>query len=404
MNNYLEVASEMVRKLLTQGNQSYESGKWVEAVEHFSKALQISPQNLYLLCNRAASYFKAGELDKALLDSDAAIKALPKVTSDMSSDSSYRITSDPWFHSAHSWKYRTLILMGRTNEAQKAYREIEDTSGGLVTLEDLKVEFINKVIPREYLMSHCPNKQEVERENLAEKIKLKGNESFGKQNYEEAVKFYTEAIETYPRDARIFSNRAAALLKLDRFENAIDDCNISLNLDPHHINAFLRKAAALKSMFPGNFSKYAADALQCYAKVLQIDGEHEPAQKGFLKLYSELYTPEDEETFRVPNEYYVRKMTITRHVPVYFRARKLAENGEYEEALKDIRSVLSMCPKFCEARILKAEVLEKLGNYEHAMDVYKKILEIQPNNRIASDGMRKCKVLIEKNTKGKGLL
>ena len=95
---------------------------------------------------------------------------------------------------------------------------------------------------------------------------------------------------------------------------------------------------------------------------------------------------------------------ITRHVPVYFRARKLAENGEYEEALKDIRSVLSMCPKFCEARILKAEVLEKLGNYEHAMDVYKKILEIQPNNRIASDGMRKCKVLIEKNTKGKGLL
>lgn len=47
-------------------------------------------------------------------------------------------------------------------------------------------------------------------------IFCKGNQCFVQGNYEESIKYYSEAIDADPSNAALFSNRAFANIKLKR--------------------------------------------------------------------------------------------------------------------------------------------------------------------------------------------
>merc|ERR1712130_233016 len=83
---------------------------------------------------------------------------------------------------------------------------------------------------------------------IAEQEKLKGNDCFKKGEWANAVKFYSEAIKRNPKDAKIYSNRAACYTKLNAFDLTIKDCDSSIALDPNFVKAYLRKANVLKAM------------------------------------------------------------------------------------------------------------------------------------------------------------
>jgi stress-induced-phosphoprotein 1 len=51
-----------------------------------------------------------------------------------------------------------------------------------------------------------------------------------------------------PDDPRGFSNRAAALIKLMAFPQAVQDCDEATSRDPKFIRAYLRKSQALMAM------------------------------------------------------------------------------------------------------------------------------------------------------------
>lgn len=65
------------------------------------------------------------------------------------------------------------------------------------------------------------------------------------QRYEEAVQLYTRALALQP-SAIYYCNRAAALIKLHRCEEAIEDCNLALIIDPTYVKAFSRMGFVLK--------------------------------------------------------------------------------------------------------------------------------------------------------------
>merc|ERR1712013_94165 len=110
---------------------------------------------------------------------------------------------------------------------------------------------------------------------LAEQEKLKGNDCFKKGEWANAVKFYSEAIKRNPKDAKIYSNRAACYTKLNAFDLTIKDCDTSISMDPTFVKAYLRKANVLKAM------GQAKNAMEVYSKAMELDPNSDEAKNGY---------------------------------------------------------------------------------------------------------------------------
>ena len=101
-----------------------------------------------------------------------------------------------------------------------------------------------------------------------QELKEKGNEFFKRGDHQEAYKLYTQALELAEKDESvdksqlhlIYSNRAATLLSLERYQEALEDCEKVLALDPKFLKGHLRKAMALNKLGQLNKALEAAEA------------------------------------------------------------------------------------------------------------------------------------------------
>lgn len=81
------------------------------------------------------------------------------------------------------------------------------------------------------------------KEREAEEIKAKGNKLLNAKDYEGAEKCYTQALELSPNgpNSHVYlCNRAAALCYLGRNDDAVVDCQESIDLKPDYAKAYTR--------------------------------------------------------------------------------------------------------------------------------------------------------------------
>lgn len=73
----------------------------------------------------------------------------------------------------------------------------------------------------------------------ADKLKAKGNTLMGQKQYDEAIEQYTAAIKLSPNPV-YYSNRAAAFSALGKHEQAAEDAQRAIDLDPNFAKGFSR--------------------------------------------------------------------------------------------------------------------------------------------------------------------
>jgi DnaJ family protein C protein 7 len=110
--------------------------------------------------------------------------------------------------------------------------------------------------------------------------KEEGNEAFGAGRAAEAVQLYTEALNVFPDaigiNSTLFSNRAAAHMKIRNYQEALDDCNKAIELDETNLKAYRRKATCETAL-----EKFE-EAVRTYEKACKLDPENREL-KGLLK-------------------------------------------------------------------------------------------------------------------------
>ncbi|CAI5726779.1 unnamed protein product [Hyaloperonospora brassicae] len=114
-------------------------------------------------------------------------------------------------------------------------------------------------------------------EQLAVYAKNEGNAFFRQGLMDDAISAYTRCLALDPSNAVCLSNRAAAYLKIERFELAIADCCKAIEVAPT-IKSYMRRATAYIALH--QFTKAVTDieaALQfesrnkeCYTKLRSI--------------------------------------------------------------------------------------------------------------------------------------
>ena len=77
-----------------------------------------------------------------------------------------------------------------------------------------------------------------------EVLKDLGNKSFMTQKFEEAIDFFTKALEINPKSHIYFANRANCFLSLGKYPECISDCKSCLDIEPSFTKAYFRMAKA----------------------------------------------------------------------------------------------------------------------------------------------------------------
>ncbi|KAJ8377248.1 hypothetical protein AAFF_G00264760, partial [Aldrovandia affinis] len=177
--------------------------------------------------------------------------------------------------------------------------------------------------------------EELERE--AEGFKEQGNAFYIKKDYAEAFNYYTKAIETSPKNASYYGNRAATLMMLHRYREALEDSQQAVRLDDTFMKGHLREGKCHLSL--GN----AMAASRCFQRVLELGPDSSQAQQ-------ELKTAESILEYERMAEFGFEKRDFRMVVFCMDRALETA----------------SACHRF---KILKAECLALLGRYPEAHDI-----------------------------------
>eukprot|EP00756_Hemistasia_phaeocysticola_P009003 Hpha_TRINITY_DN14801_c1_g6::TRINITY_DN14801_c1_g6_i1::g.169188::m.169188/K09553/STIP1; stress-induced-phosphoprotein 1 len=112
---------------------------------------------------------------------------------------------------------------------------------------------------------------------MAEEYKAKGNAAFKENNFPEAVKWFTQAIQLDEKNHVLYSNRSAAYASMRMWMEALEDAKICTTIKPDWAKGYSRLGAAFEGVH--SFT----DAVAAYEKGLRIDGNMEALKTGLAR-------------------------------------------------------------------------------------------------------------------------
>jgi len=249
------MANDEALKEKEQGNAAYKSKNFSKAIEHYKKAIELDASEITFYSNLAAVHFEKKDYEECVKVCEKAIEVGRENRAD------FKLIAKAWNRAGNGYK-----KLGNLKAAKTAFEK--------ALTEHRTPEYKTNLSEVEAAIKKKEEEAYID-PSLADAEKLKGNECFKAGDWAGAVKFYTEALKRNPKDAKIYSNRAACYTKLNAFDLVIKDCDASIGLDPGFVKAYLRKANVLKAM--GQTQK----AMDVYSKAMELDPNSDEAKNGY---------------------------------------------------------------------------------------------------------------------------
>ncbi|KAF7722006.1 hypothetical protein EC973_003789 [Apophysomyces ossiformis] len=127
--------------------------------------------------------------------------------------------------------------------------------------------------------------------------KEKGNTAFKTNNLQEAYDAYTNALaideENDIMNSRLYSNRAAVLQKLKKFEEALGDCNKAIELDADFTKVYSRRAACYMEL------EQYEEAVRDYRRLTDADGSNREYHNLLRKAELELKKSQRKDYYKI---------------------------------------------------------------------------------------------------------
>mmetsp|Transcript_14577 Transcript_14577/g.41374 ORF Transcript_14577/g.41374 Transcript_14577/m.41374 type:complete len:428 (-) Transcript_14577:169-1452(-) len=127
------------------------------------------------------------------------------------------------------------------------------------------------------VLSAKPDSEEA-RVRLVEELKRRGNAAFKFQSFPEAEVLYAKAIEHDGNNAALFGNRSMTRASMGRFQEALEDANAAIGVDPSWVKGYYRKAMAELGL------KKFAEAETSFKRVLELDASNKAAKTELAKI------------------------------------------------------------------------------------------------------------------------
>ena len=442
-----------------KGNALVKEKKYKDALDCYTKAIEIDPNDPILYSNRSAMHLNLSEFNEALTDAEKAIsikadygkaylrkgKALeglykvdealktyklglerdkenaqllqasqeleaslnnpflknyPKLftdprTANMMKDPQFRnlidfamkdqkvlmqmIQTDPRFMTIFS--VLTGIDLEKMNEdVQKASQERKKEEEKKKKEEEEKKkkdeeEKMKKEEEEKYNAMSVEEKKEVDDHKKADEIKAKGNEEFKKKNYDEAINYYQQAIDLYPKEMIYYLNSAKCYLEKKDYDKSIELCKHVCE----NSYDFTRRATAFGIIgYAYRAQNKLDEALKAFedSQMEKNDVRIKEAQKETLKLKKKL----EEEAYINPEIAEEENK----------KANELYKAGKYPEALKVYEEAIKRNPKLPKYYTNRAQCFIKLMEFYQAIKDCESAIKIEPKTLKAYQKKANC--------------
>ncbi|XP_041636066.1 STI1-like protein [Cheilinus undulatus] len=105
-----------------------------------------------------------------------------------------------------------------------------------------------------------------------------GNKFAGAGDFSMAVKYFTDAIKYNPTEFKLFGNRSFCFEKMQEYEKALADAELSLSMRPGWVKGLFRKGRALAGL------KRYNEACLTFREVLKLDGSYAEAAQELMRV------------------------------------------------------------------------------------------------------------------------
>ena len=338
------VLAQSARQYFKDGEDFYRSMNFIDAIDQFSKAIEQNPDFEKAYVNRALSYSKTGDHQKAARDFDRAIVlngrdpelfyfsgnewhiegkndlALARLNMAISlkgnfleayqvrfavnmelgnydealydTKRSLKLNEDERGYYNQAQVYEKLELY---NEAEQAYIHAIDKNGRIAaTYYSLALLQLNRMKISEAITS-INNFLELEPKNL-DGLLLLSQIMAAQGNYPKSIEILSMASVDYPDEARIFIDRGDINALMNQASYSIIDYSKALEIDPENREVYYKRAEAYESI--RDYEKALAD----YEVLRTLSNNDGTAQKlheqATLRIY-ELNREEDKPRVRL---------------------------------------------------------------------------------------------------------
>lgn len=367
------------------GNAFFKKGSIDEAIRYYEIAITWDSENHLLYSNRSAAYQSKGHWREALQDAEKCIHL------------------DQMFPKGY-------LHMARAQVQLRLWRDAETTLSMATSVFSSTPEYVNLSIQLTEIADairlgkgtrEAPSN--VSGSVKAEQFKERGNAYYKSENYQEAVRFYTQAISLCPDEGAYYGNRAAAWMMIKEYRRAIADCIEGISFEKS-IGALdklrVRHASALIAMGESN---KAVDVLQSYVSLEgRVVTDNLPQIESLLQklrntqemLVSAMESLDKKEYTRAKRLFQMVQNNGFSDDPkvVLGIAKCCLFLEEFEEASREAQKVISIGGNSSiEAYVVRADALQATGCTDLAKKHLVAALQMDPDNAMVQLKLKNLK-------------
>ncbi|XP_030382781.1 dnaJ homolog subfamily C member 7 isoform X2 [Scaptodrosophila lebanonensis] len=274
--------------------------------------------------------------------------------------------------------------------------------GEVILVSDSEDNSTNSDMDVELEQEDCVQIVPKDNATIAEEKKKLGNDQYKAQNYQSALKLYTDAISLCPDSAAYYGNRAACYMMLLNYNSALSDARNAIRLDPKFEKAYVRVAKCCVAL--GDIIG-AEQAVKTVAELdpqsTALSSEQQAVQK-LRQLETTIQTNYDTQAYRNVVFYLDSALKVAPACLRYrlLKAECLAFLERCEEALDIAVGVMKLDSTSADAIYVRGLCLYYTDNLEKGILHFERALQLDPDHHKSKQMRSKCKQLKEMKENG----
>jgi len=203
-------------------------------------------------------------------------------------------------------------------------------------------------------------------------------EEYSKQNFQKSYSLFDEYLETLRQDSVMLQERDMIFINLEKYEEALIYLDKILIISPNDIEILIRKGKSCEALGK------TEHAIECFNHILSIQSSNVDAlrSKAIIFINQEKYedamTNLDQILLTNPNDFEI----------MYFKGIVLEQQGQHAQAVNYYLKSLKITSNDTSVlQSISLHIVHLLGK-EHAVPIFKSLIESDPNDILAQNGLK----------------